>query len=104
VVASFHALLVKLDHYLAASSFAFISIKPSPARWQIIERIELTNDRIRLALAGRALSTYVDVFQPMLNKNGLPRPELFEADGLHLSAAGYRLWTKVLWTYRPQIF
>jgi lysophospholipase L1-like esterase len=40
--------------------------------------------------------TYVDVFTPMLNGNGTPRPELFVADGLHLTPEGYALWTRIL--------
>jgi hypothetical protein len=32
----------------------------------------------------------------MLNARGQPRPELFEADSLHLTRAGYRLWRGLL--------
>jgi lysophospholipase L1-like esterase len=51
------------------------------------------NERIAAraaALGGSAV--YVDVFTPMLGDDGLPRSDLFIADGLHMSAAGYAVW------------
>jgi lysophospholipase L1-like esterase len=32
----------------------------------------------------------------MLGPDGKPRPELFQSDGLHLNATGYKLWADVL--------
>lgn len=104
VVQSLQDLLQKIDHYLDAVVFAFISIKPSPARWPIIERIKQTNQIIQNEMIQRASSYYIDVYQPMLDSKGLPRPELFEPDGLHLNSAGYRLWAQILSSYRSQIF
>jgi lysophospholipase L1-like esterase len=34
----------------------------------------------------------VDVFTPMLGPDGKPRPELYVADGLHMTPAGYAIW------------
>ena len=51
-----------------------------------------TNQRIRAIIARDSLQTYVDVFTPMLNRAGQPRPELFVADSLHMTRAGYLLW------------
>jgi len=39
---------------------------------------------------------YIDVFTPMLDASGRPRPELFRADSLHLNANGYALWKRVI--------
>ena len=36
---------------------------------------------------------HVDVFPLMLNNDGSPRHELFTEDCLHMSRAGYELWT-----------
>jgi lysophospholipase L1-like esterase len=38
----------------------------------------------------------VDVFRYMIHANGSPRHELFCDDWLHLSAAGYQLWTRLV--------
>jgi lysophospholipase L1-like esterase len=70
----------------------FVSIKPSPSRRAFIPRTRETNQRIRTIIARDSLQAYVDVFTPMLNSAGQPRPELFMADSLHMARAGYLLW------------
>jgi lysophospholipase L1-like esterase len=72
------------------------AIKPSPARRGYIGRARETNQRIRAEIARDSLQTYVDVFTPMLGATGQPRPELFVADSLHMTRAGYRLWRALL--------
>jgi hypothetical protein len=32
----------------------------------------------------------------MLGSDGQPRPEIFSKDKLHMNAAGYELWTRVV--------
>jgi lysophospholipase L1-like esterase len=59
-------------------------------------RARETNQRIRAEIARDSLQAYVDVFTPMLGASGQPRPELFEADSLHLTRAGYLLWRTLL--------
>jgi lysophospholipase L1-like esterase len=39
---------------------------------------------------------YVDVFTPMLDRTGRPRPELFQADQLHMNRSGYEIWIRAL--------
>ncbi|MGH8674584.1 MAG: SGNH/GDSL hydrolase family protein [Burkholderiales bacterium] len=75
---------------------AFISIKPSPARWHLIQHIRAANEMIRAYASQGADLIYLDIFTPMLAANDRPREELFAADKLHLSAEGYRLWTSVI--------
>ena len=38
--------------------------------------------------------TYIDIFNPMLNKEGKPKPELFIDDMLHMNKKGYRIWRR----------
>ena len=40
----------------------------------------------------------------MLGPDGKPRPDLFQQDGLHMNAAGYRIWTDILQQNGKQIF
>jgi lysophospholipase L1-like esterase len=70
----------------------FVSIKPSPSRWALAEPMRQANALIAQAIARDTLATYVDVFTPMLGPSGRPRPELFQADSLHMTPAGYTLW------------
>jgi lysophospholipase L1-like esterase len=85
--------------------FGFVSVKPSPARYAIIDRIRLVNDMVRRDIESRPSGYYVDVFSAMLDSSGKPRPEFFLDDGLHLSREGYRLWGRLLLeTHRNRIF
>jgi lysophospholipase L1-like esterase len=61
-----------------------------------MDRARETNRRIRAETARDSLQAYVDVFTPMLNARGQPRPELFLADSLHMTRAGYLLWRALL--------
>jgi lysophospholipase L1-like esterase len=88
---------------LGAIPFGFVSVKPSPARYAIIDRIRRFNDLVRREIETRPKSFYVDVYPAMLDKSDKPRSELFLADGLHLSREGYRLWGHILEPYRNRI-
>jgi len=93
---SLRVLLDARDAHLGPIPFAFLSIKPSPARLEIMSLIVESNEWCRREIAGRHNSLWVEVFAPMLDSNGAPRPLLFVADGLHLSRVGYDLWREVL--------
>lgn len=77
---------------LPAVRIVYVSIKPSPSRWTLAEPMRQANALIAQAIARDTLATYVDVFTPMLGPSGRPRPELFQADSLHMTSAGYALW------------
>ena len=78
------------------ATIAFLSIKPSPARWEHWPAMEQANDLIERACAGDDRLVYVDVASPMLGPDGRPRPELFVEDELHLNDRGYELWVEAL--------
>ncbi|HWN18967.1 MAG TPA: SGNH/GDSL hydrolase family protein [Gemmatimonadales bacterium] len=96
VLADYRGLVTRLRSALPATRLAFVSIKPSPSRRAYLDRMRETNRRIRADIERDSLQTYVDVFTPMLDRKGQPRPELFEADSLHLTRAGYLLWRSLL--------
>jgi lysophospholipase L1-like esterase len=96
VLDDYRAFVARLRSAWPAARVAFVSIKPSPARRVYIDRMRETNQRIRAETARDSLQTYVDVFTPMLDATGQPRPELFGADSLHMTRAGYLLWRALL--------
>jgi lysophospholipase L1-like esterase len=100
VVESLRALLEKFDRYCHGIPLVFLSIKPSPCRWHLRDRIRATNELAREVLAQRRDSHFLDVFEAMLGPDGLPRGELFAEDGLHRRAAGYELWRAILSRHR----
>ena len=99
----YRSLAGKVEREAGAIPFGFLSIKPSPARWPIVERIRRLNELVREDMEARGRGYYVDVFSAMLDAEGAPRAELFQADGLHLSREGYRLWARLLEPHRNQI-
>ena len=75
---------------------AFVAIKPSISRWNIVDKIRETNRLVRDRVRTDNQLAYVDVFAPMLNKSGQPRRELFLEDGLHMNSQGYAIWRDLL--------
>jgi lysophospholipase L1-like esterase len=104
VLSFFRALAGKVDRDLGPVEVAFISIKPSPARFDLMNRIRKANRLIQDELAVRPNYYFINVFDAMLDKNGKPQAKLFTDDGLHMSQAGYELWTELLSPYRTRIF
>jgi len=71
---------------------AFISIKPSVARANLLAQVAEANRLIRDWSMQQKGVAFLDVAPAMLDKNGQPRPDLFIEDGLHMNPKGYALW------------
>jgi lysophospholipase L1-like esterase len=93
---SLRALLDVRDAHLGATPFAFLSIKPSPARWELAPQIVQANEWCWREIESRENCVWVDIFDAMLGSNREPRRELYTADELHMSRAGYEVWNTVL--------
>ena len=92
--------LMRQHKTLRHTPVVFISIKPSLARWALYPKMQEANQLIRQYIeAHPQLLRFVDVGTPMLGADGKPRPELYVEDGLHLTHAGYALWTRVVTPY-----
>ena len=81
---------------LPGARISFISIKPSPSRKGLLLAIQQTNRLIAGYLEKLPNSQYIDTHTAMLTAKGDPRPELFQADMLHLNDAGYALWQGII--------
>ncbi|MGA9638287.1 GDSL-type esterase/lipase family protein [Flavobacterium sp.] len=82
---------------------SFISIKPSFNRWYLKDSIRFTNTTIQKLLSKDSNFHFIDLFDLMLNNEGTPNPKYYIEDGLHLTPAGYQLWTEIL-NKHPEIF
>ncbi|MBC7964876.1 MAG: hypothetical protein H7Z17_03030 [Fuerstia sp.] len=74
----------------------YLSIKPSVKRWALADTIKATNELIRTDCEKDERLHFLDVWTPMLDANGQPRPELLVEDGLHMNADGYQIWNNAL--------
>lgn len=104
VLASFKKLLVKVNIFLPTIPFTIMSIKPSPARWHLANRIRYTNESLRSEIQRRDGGHYIDIFSEMLRSDGEPDQSLFLEDGLHVSPKGYLIWKKLLQNRSGEIF
>ena len=76
---------------------AYISIKPSIKRFNIIEQIKFTNKIITEEIDKMGDATFfVNIYDKMLDANNYPRRDLFEAEGLHINDKGYALWKAII--------
>ncbi len=99
----FCAFAQKINQELPGVPLSFLTVKISPARWNIAPKIRRTNELITQEIGKYPDFQIVDTTTPLLDPAGRPRRDLFENDGLHLSPAGYRVWEKVLQQH-PGIF
>jgi lysophospholipase L1-like esterase len=96
VAADYRAFVALVRRELPRARIVFVSIKPSPSRWALVERVREANRLVQAEVARDRSQSYVDVFTPMLGADGRPRPELFVGDSLHMAPAGYALWRERL--------
>jgi lysophospholipase L1-like esterase len=78
---------------------AFISLKPSPSRWYLKEKMIDANIRIKKYLKKKNNANFINVYNAMLDANGTPKKEIFLEDNLHMKANGYAIWQKIIEPY-----
>ncbi|GAC1479887.1 MAG: SGNH/GDSL hydrolase family protein [Gemmatimonadaceae bacterium] len=96
VFRSYEAFVALVRRELPEARIAWIAIKPSGARWGLVDKMRAANALVKRRVATDPHLLYVDVFTPMLDGDGLPREELFVADRLHMNARGYALWRELI--------
>ena len=79
-----------------STRIVILSIKPSLSRWDVWPEMQASNAAIEVYAQGDARVDFVDIGTAMLGADGLPRPELFVGDGLHMTPAGYDVWDEIL--------
>jgi hypothetical protein len=96
VLADFKTFVSKIHAALPQTRIVYIAIKPSPSRWKLKDKIVQTNALIAAECAKDKRLAFADVYAPMLDAKGEPRPELFVKDMLHMNESGYAIWTPVV--------
>jgi lysophospholipase L1-like esterase len=74
----------------------FISLKPSPSRWHLKNKMLEVNERIRKYLRKKKQAKFISVWKSMLGPDGKPWDTLFIEDKLHMNAKGYAIWQKLI--------
>lgn len=99
VLEDFKSFVLKVKEKTPKSKIVFVSLKPSPARWELREKFQKTNALIKTEIEKIKDAKFVDVWTAMLNEKGEPKSELFIADKLHMNQQGYEIWRKILDEY-----
>jgi lysophospholipase L1-like esterase len=94
VAADFAAFVDTVQALPTHPRIAVIAIKPSPARAALLLAQREANAGLARVARAHPSVDFIDVFSPMLDADGAPRPELFVEDGLHMAPAGYALWRR----------
>ncbi len=81
---------------LPKARIAFVSIKPSPSRRQLMPEMKQANFLIKSFLEKQKNTSFIDVYKPMLLPDGKPRPEIFLEDSLHMNEKGYAIWKQAI--------
>lgn len=83
---------------LPHTKLAFISAAPNPKRWAGREFQERFN-KLAADYCARYGHDYIDVWSPMMGADGKPSRAIYVADQLHMNAAGYEIWKRVVEPY-----
>ncbi len=77
----------------------FVSIKPSPSRWQYKKVMEASNNLIMRYLHRSKNARFINIWNAMLGKDGKPMSKLFIKDSLHMNERGYAIWQNAIRPY-----
>jgi lysophospholipase L1-like esterase len=97
--ADFQAFVASARQTLPATRIAFISAAPNPARWHLRDQMQDLNQRVREWARTADRIDFIDVWPAMLGPDGLPRAGIYLDDQLHMNAAGYEIWTRIVADY-----
>jgi hypothetical protein len=96
VIADLKELIELVHAKLPETEFCYISLKPSVKR----ERLRLEQQKVNEGAMELSKSNsrfhYIDQYHMVTDAMGNPRLELFAADALHLSEAGYKLLVELV--------
>jgi lysophospholipase L1-like esterase len=99
-LADFKTFTVGLRARLPQAGILFVSMKPSPLRWQYWPKFKEANRLIEDYIATQERMWYVDVSKAMLGSNGRPLNHIYLSDSLHMNPEGYTIWTNIL---KPEV-
>jgi lysophospholipase L1-like esterase len=99
VLERFKVLFNGIRARLPGENIVFVSIKPSPSRARLREKMEKANLLIQTYMSLYTNTGFVDVYHKMLNPDGTITADLFLEDQLHMNAKGYSIWQKAILPY-----
>ena len=99
VLERFKKLYTDIRQQMPKVPIVFISLKPSPSRWKMKDRMMESNTLIKKYLKKQKHTTFISVWNSMLGADGKPIEDIFIEDKLHMNANGYAIWQKLIEPY-----
>ena len=98
VYGDFVALARKLRAAMPHVDIAYIASAPNPARWAQVEKVKRLNTLVAAYCRHHDIE-FINVFPLMLGPDGLPKPDIYVSDRLHMNAKGYEIWKEAVGPY-----
>lgn len=96
VESDFKKFVALVKQKLPGTRIAYISNAGNPARWKQVEQVKEANRRIEAVTKADPQLAFINVFSAMLGPDGLPKPDIFVEDKLHMNEKGYTIWKEVV--------
>jgi lysophospholipase L1-like esterase len=96
VVERFRQLFGHIRSVLPEVKITYVSMKPSPSRWHLSQKMIEANFNIWLFIESEDNANFVNIWDKMLNESNMPDSSLFLDDMLHMNASGYKIWQKAI--------
>lgn len=97
ILADFQRVHQQIHEALPETRLYVLSIVPSPGkrfdRWTAIKE---TNALIRDECTANPWIKFLDITTPLISPKGMPRPECFIPNDIHMTEAGYEVWKSVV--------
>jgi lysophospholipase L1-like esterase len=100
----FQQLVSRIRRQFGSIPLAYISVKPSISRWNIVDSIRYTNKIIEEDILKQGDNLhFINVYTRMTDNSGYPKREFLDPDGLHINEKGYTLWKGIIRQYLSSI-
>lgn len=89
----------KVRTYNPDAPIFILAVTPTHSRWRVWDQSRAANHQLASLADELDNVIFIPTEDLFLGEDGMPKDELFISDRLHLSPAGYDLWTKRLRSY-----
>lgn len=95
----FREFILKIRSYNAEAPIFIIAITPTNSRWVVWPNIRRTNHLLSQLCDEHKGVMFIPTEDLFIGEDGKPISDLFVSDQLHLSEAGYAVWSKRVRSY-----
>lgn len=79
---------------LPGVKISMVSMKPGPKRWEFKKTLVEMNQKLKQLVNENKDIDFINIWNPLLGKDGKPVNGNYREDLLHLNANGYKIWGK----------